>query len=54
MILNKVVVDEADSRTRRIRKSFSAVTKDKEIIRLLNNLERDKSALLLCISIIDM
>ncbi|KUJ07233.1 uncharacterized protein LY89DRAFT_790008 [Mollisia scopiformis] len=53
-ILDKIVViDGTDSRRRRIKKSLAAMMKDKEVMSILNSLERDKSALQLCISVIE-
>lgn len=52
--LDKVaVVDGADSRITRIKKALAATSNDKQFIKLLNDLERNKSSLLLPISVVD-
>jgi hypothetical protein len=46
-------VDVSDSKWKRLRKSFEAVLKEKGVIELFANLEREKSCLVLCIAEID-
>lgn len=53
MLSKIVVVVGADSRRRRVKKSLAAMMKDKEVVNILNTLERDKSVLQLCISVIE-
>jgi ABC-type Fe2+-enterobactin transport system substrate-binding protein len=52
-LLEKIAVDVSDSKWKRLRKSFEAVLKEKEVIELFANLEREKSSLVLCIAEID-
>jgi len=52
-LLEQIAVDVSDSKWKRLRKSFEAVLKEKEVIELLVNLEREKSSLVLCIAEID-
>lgn len=48
--LQKIAVQQSDSRMRRLVKSISTLRKEKEIETLLANLEREKSALHISIS----
>jgi hypothetical protein len=52
-VLKKVSVAEDDGKFQRARKGFAAVVKEKEIVRFINDLEREKSSLILCIQEID-
>jgi hypothetical protein len=52
-LLEKIDVDVSDNKWKRLRKSFEAVLKEKEVIELFTNLEREKSSLVLCIAEID-
>jgi len=52
-LLEKMAVDVLDSKWKRLRKSFEAVLKEKEVIELFASLEREKSFLVLCIAEID-
>jgi hypothetical protein len=52
-ILEKIAVGVSDSKWKRLRKSFEAVLKEKGVIELFANLEREKSSLVLCIAEID-
>jgi hypothetical protein len=49
-VLQGIAVGAADSRLKRLKKGFTALTKEKEISQLFANLEREKSSLLICIS----
>jgi hypothetical protein len=52
-ILKKVAVTGSDGQFKTLKKSFEAVMKEKEIVQLFDNLEREKSLLMLCIQQID-
>jgi hypothetical protein len=52
-ILEKVSVTDKDGKIKRILKALAATVKEKDIIALFNNLEREKSSLALCIQGID-
>jgi hypothetical protein len=52
-ILEKIAVDVSDSKWKRLKKSVETVLKEKEVIELFANLEREKSCLVLCIAEID-
>ena len=52
-VLVGVAVTGSDGRFVKIKKSLDAVMKDKKITALFENLEREKSALMLCIQEID-
>ena len=52
-MLKKVLVGEKDGHLKKLQKAFSAVMKEKEFVSLLDNLEREKSSLTLCIQKID-
>jgi hypothetical protein len=52
-LLEKIAVDVSDSKWKKLRKSFEAVLKEREVIELFANLEREKSSLVLGIAEID-
>jgi hypothetical protein len=51
--LRKISVIDTDGRFKKMKKSFEAAMKEKEIIVLFDQLERDKTSLMLCIQEID-
>lgn len=52
-ILKKVSATTKDGQLKKVQKALTAVMKEKEILSLFNNLEREKSSLTLCIHEID-
>ena len=52
-VLKKVAVTSSDGQLKTLKKSFEAVMKEREIVQLFDNLEREKSSLMLCIQQID-
>jgi hypothetical protein len=52
-ILKKVSTTTKDGQLKKVRKALTAVMKEKEILALFNNLEREKGLLTLCIQEID-
>ena len=52
-ILKKVSATTKDGQLKKVQKALTAVMKEKEILALFNNLEREKSSLTLCIHEID-
>ncbi len=52
-ILKEVAVTDSHSRFKTLKKSFEAMMKEKEIVQLFDNLEREKSSLMLCVQQID-
>jgi hypothetical protein len=51
--LKKILVTDTDGRFKKLKKSFEAVMKEKEIIVLFDHLEKEKTSLMLCIQEID-
>jgi hypothetical protein len=51
--LQKVSVHDSDGKFKKLKKTFEAVMKEKEIVQLFDQLEREKSSLMLCIQQID-
>jgi hypothetical protein len=51
--LKKMSVVDTDGRFKKIKKSFEVVMKEKEIVVLLDHLEREKTSLMLCIQEVD-
>jgi hypothetical protein len=52
-IMRKISTDAGDGRVRKLWKTLDGVTKEKRILALFANLEREKSSLALCIGTID-
>jgi ribosomal protein L17 len=52
-ILKKVSTTTKDGQLKKVRKALTAVMKEKEILALFNNLEREKGLLTLCMQEID-